>query len=83
MFIRSRVVPSASAGGPAAYYIVGTADESRPGKFFVNKDFKSQPKYDMMTLALHEANPGHHLQGSFLLCQDDLPEFRKVMEDRR
>ncbi len=37
----------------------------------------------MMTLALHEANPGHHLQGSFLLAQGDMPEFRKVMEDRR
>ena len=30
--------------------------------------FFFRPKYDMMTLALHEGNPGHHLQSSFLLA---------------
>jgi len=80
---KMEVVPSETRSGPAAYYINGTADGSRPGKFFVNRNFKAQPKYDMMTLALHEGNPGHHLQASFLLAQgEDVPEFRKVMEDR-
>ena len=37
----------------------------------------------MMTLALHEGNPGHHLQGSFGIAQDDMPVFRQHMEDRR
>ena len=31
-----RIVPSPNGDAPAAFYIVGTADGSRPGKFFVN-----------------------------------------------
>ncbi len=41
-----------------------------------------RPKYDMVTLALHEGNPGHHLQASFLMSHPDVPDFRRVMEDR-
>ena len=37
----------------------------------------------MMTLALHEANPGHHLQAEFVFAQDELPPFRQNMEDRK
>ncbi|XP_059084330.1 uncharacterized protein LOC131881468 isoform X2 [Tigriopus californicus] len=77
------IVPAPQAESPAAFYISGTPDGARPGKFFVNVlKFKSQPKYDMMTLALHESNPGHHLQGSYLLTSDGIPEFRTIMEDR-
>eukprot|EP00091_Calanus_sinicus_P009447 TRINITY_DN22109_c0_g1_i1.p1 TRINITY_DN22109_c0_g1~~TRINITY_DN22109_c0_g1_i1.p1 ORF type:complete len:124 (-),score=14.05 TRINITY_DN22109_c0_g1_i1:570-941(-) len=36
----------------------------------------------MVSLALHEANPGHHLQGSFMLETEGMPKFRKTMEDR-
>jgi len=36
----------------------------------------------MISLALHETNPGHHLQGSFTLEQEGFPMFRKLMEDR-
>jgi uncharacterized protein (DUF885 family) len=36
----------------------------------------------MVSLTLHETNPGHHLQGSYMLEQKDWPLFRKVMEDR-
>ena len=35
-----------------------------------------------VSLSLHETNPGHHLQGSFMLEQPDIPMFRKTMEDR-
>ena len=67
---------------PAAFYIAGTADGSRPSKLFVNTHkFDSQPKYEMVSLSLHEALPGHHLQGDYIQ-RDDWPEFRKVMEDR-
>jgi uncharacterized protein (DUF885 family) len=39
-------------------------------------------RYEMVSLTLHETNPGHHLQGSYMLEQKDWPLFRKVMEDR-
>ena len=77
-------IPPEMGGGPAAYYIAGTADGSRPGKFFVNtKRFDSQPKYECISLALHEGNPGHHLQSSFsMVTQPPLPKFRQFMKDR-
>ena len=68
---------------PAAYYIAGTEDGSRPGKLFVNTfKFDSQPRYEMISLALHESYPGHHLQFSYMLETEGIPQFRKVMEDR-
>eukprot|EP00092_Neocalanus_flemingeri_P033658 GFUD01036589.1.p1 GENE.GFUD01036589.1~~GFUD01036589.1.p1 ORF type:complete len:569 (-),score=198.07 GFUD01036589.1:57-1763(-) len=68
---------------PAAFYIVGTEDGARPGKLFVNTfKYASQPRYEMVSLALHETNPGHHLQGSYMLEKEGMPQFRKVMEDR-
>lgn len=55
--------PATTPNAPAAYYIAGTEDGSRPGKLFANTHkFASQPKYEMISLSLHEANPGHHLQ---------------------
>ena len=44
--------------------------------------YDSQPKYEMVSLSMHEANPGHHLQASFSLEEESFPTFRKVMEDR-
>ena len=77
-------MPEHMGDGPAAYYIAGTADGSRPGNFFVNtKRFDSQPRYECISLALHEGNPGHHLQSSFsMVTRPALPKFRQVMEDR-
>ena len=77
-------IPAHMGGGPAAYYIAGTADGSRPGKFFVNtKRYDSQPRYECISLALHEGNPGHHLQSCYSMVADPpLPKFRQFMEDR-
>ena len=44
--------------------------------------FLTRLRCSLISLALHEANPGHHLQASYLLSQQGLPEFRKSMEDR-
>jgi len=53
------------------------------GVFYVNTyKYDSQPKYEMVSLSMHEANPGHHLQASFSLEEESFPTFRKVMEDR-
>jgi len=41
----------------------GTADGKRPGRFYVNvSNLHQRPKYEMVSLALHEGIPGHHLQ---------------------
>jgi len=76
------IVASPNAACPAAFYIAGTADGSRSSKLFANTAMAtSQPTYEMVSLSLHEANPGHHLQGCYIQ-QDTWPDFRKVMEDR-
>jgi len=76
-------MPPSMADGPAAFYTAGSLDGSRPGTLYVNTNkFNSQPRYEMVSLSLHETNPGHHLQGSYMLEQEDWPMFRKVMEDR-
>jgi len=66
-----------------AFYLSGSYDGTRPGVFYVGtQDVKAQPKYDMRTLSLHEANPGHHLQGSYALEDQDIVFFRSTMDDR-
>ncbi len=37
----------------------------------------------MMTLSLHEGNPGHHQEASFKQHMGKVPNFRQQMEDRR
>ena len=61
-------------GGPAAYYIAGTADGKRPGRFYVNvSHIEKRPLYETVALALHEAIPGHHHQLSLALENTRLP----------
>ncbi|MCL4120289.1 UNVERIFIED_CONTAM: hypothetical protein GTU68_051869 [Idotea baltica] len=77
------VVADPDPDAPAAFYLSGSYDGSRPGVFYVNTyDPSTQPKYSMLTLSLHEGNPGHHLQGSHSIESEDFPFFRRVMEDR-
>ena len=62
----------------AAHYMGPTPDGSRPGIFYVNTyDLKARPKYDMESLSLHEASPGHHFQISLQQEQKNLPKFRR------
>lgn len=64
---------------PAAYYMPGSIT-GRKGQFFTNTyDLKSNPKWEMDALALHEALPGHHLQITIVLENDDLSHFRKTV----
>lgn len=72
-------VPKFSQEGQiGAYYMPGSLDTGRPGRFFVNTfDLNSRPKWSMESLALHEAVPGHHFQISLAQEIQGLPQFRK------
>lgn len=44
-----------AASAPAAFYMQGTVDLTRPGKFYVNvSNLEKRPIYNMTALALHE-----------------------------
>lgn len=78
------IVEKNSQTAPAAYYMQGTADGARPGRFYVNvSNLPQRPKYEMCALALHEGIPGHHLQGSLAIANAGLPSFTRFIEDRR
>jgi uncharacterized protein (DUF885 family) len=65
-------------GSSGAYYIAPSIDGSRTGTFFANlRDMREIPKYQMETLAIHEAEPGHHFQFA-LQYQMDIPILRKL-----
>jgi uncharacterized protein (DUF885 family) len=64
-----------SAGGE---YMQGTPDGSRPGVFYYNSyDLPSRYIWDMESLFLHEAIPGHHFQISLAQENTELPSFMR------
>lgn len=59
----------AQATGPNAYYFIGSLKGGLPGYFMVNTyRLDQRPTYEMVSLALHEAVPGHHHQ--YALAQE-------------
>jgi uncharacterized protein (DUF885 family) len=65
---------------PGAYADPGSLDGSRPGVFYVNlRDMREIWKYQMRTLAYHEAIPGHQLQGAIAQRLTGVPTFRKIL----
>jgi uncharacterized protein (DUF885 family) len=65
---------------PGGYADTGSLDGSRPGVFYVNlRDMRDIWKYQMRTLAYHEAVPGHQLQGVIAQRLSDVPTFRKIL----
>ena len=60
----------ASRGAGLAYYEAGV--------FHVRLEpLSSQTRFEALTLALHETNPGHHLQYTVAGQQHGLPDFIK------
>lgn len=72
-------VPSYRAkSSPTAYYMPGAPATGRAGIFFANTyDLHARPRWEMEALCLHEAVPGHHLQGTLAQEVEDLPGFRR------
>jgi uncharacterized protein (DUF885 family) len=72
-------VPSyAEKSQTTAYYEDGSRAAGRPGYFYANTyDLKSRPKWEMESLTLHEAVPGHHLQISLAQELENVPEWRR------
>lgn len=59
-------------------YMPGTPDGARAGIFYANTyDVGTRPKWEMESLFLHEAIPGHHYQISLQREMADLPRIRR------
>ena len=73
-----RVEPFREQSASKGSYQRGSPDGSRPGIFYANAyDVNIRPKWDMKSLFLHEAIPGHHFQISLAQENDNLPSFRR------
>ncbi len=59
-------------------YVGGSWESKRAGIYWVNTyDLKSRTLYTIPALTVHEAVPGHHLQGALAAeIKNDLPAFR-------
>lgn len=68
---------------PGAYYLNPSIDGTRPGTFYLNTyKVEERSLIEVVSLSLHEAEPGHHLQCAYAMEQNDLPSFRRYIEDR-
>ena len=73
-----RVEPFREQSASKGSYQSGTPDGSRPGIFYANAyNVGVRPKWDMKSLFLHEAIPGHHFQISLARENEALPSFRR------
>ena len=59
-------------------YVSAPLDSDRPGTYWVNTyALDKRPLYVLESLTLHEAVPGHHLQGALNQELNNLPNFRR------
>jgi len=62
-----------------AYYMPGDLDMKREGKFYINlRNIKENNIMEVESLTLHEANPGHHYQLTYVNENPKIPLFIKV-----
>jgi uncharacterized protein (DUF885 family) len=72
-------VPAEIAPGmPGAYADGAAPDGSRPGYFYINTyKPETRPEYEITSLILHEAIPGHTFQGGIAIELKAIPKFRR------
>ncbi|MDH5432391.1 MAG: DUF885 domain-containing protein [Gammaproteobacteria bacterium] len=59
-------------------YVSAPLNSDRPGTYWVNTyALDKRPLYALEALTLHEAVPGHHLQGALNQELEDVPNFRR------
>jgi uncharacterized protein (DUF885 family) len=62
----------------AGRYVPPARGSTQPGYYWVNThDLRSRTLYTLEALTLHEAVPGHHLQGALNNELEELPPFRR------
>ncbi|MDX1584586.1 MAG: DUF885 domain-containing protein, partial [Thermoanaerobaculia bacterium] len=72
--VPDHIAPKYTAGR----YVPPSKGSTRPGIYWVNTyDLSSRPLYTLEALTLHEAVPGHHLQGALAMELEELPDFRQ------
>ncbi|MCH9650486.1 MAG: DUF885 domain-containing protein [Deltaproteobacteria bacterium] len=72
--VPAHIAPKYTAGR----YVSPARGSRQPGLYWVNTyDLESRPLYALEALSLHEAVPGHHLQGSIARELEGLPPFRR------
>lgn len=63
----------------SAYYWPPSTDGKRPGYYYLNTyNLSSRPLYELESLSMHEAVPGHHLQ---LAIQAELSELHPISRE--
>ena len=72
------VEPFRAQSAAGGQYFSPSEDGSRPGIFYVNTyDLPTRKTWDMESLFLHEAEPGHHFQIALQQELTNLPAFRR------
>lgn len=65
---------------PTAYYYEGSIAAGLPGYFMANTyRLDQRPRYEMTSLTLHEAMPGHHLQIALAQELEGVHPFRRML----
>lgn len=71
--VPAEIAPNYTSGR----YVPATPGGKRGGRYWVNTyALDKRPLYELPALTLHEAVPGHHLQGALAYEVENAPEFR-------
>lgn len=82
--LRHRIEVAMFASPSMAEYNAPSHDLTHAATLRLSTNFHLDfPKFDVPTLMLHEAEPGHHLQACYAMRNTELPLFRRIKDDRQ